>query len=96
MDIALMRSNTVVVADLLKIMAHQERLMVLCQLTEGEMNVGNLQEHSKLSQSAFSQHLKVIKDNGLVKARKESQQVYYSLADARVEALIKSLHEIFC
>ncbi|WP_367989871.1 metalloregulator ArsR/SmtB family transcription factor [Vibrio sp. NTOU-M3] len=96
MDIAEMQSNATEAADLLRIMAHPDRLMVLCQLTQGEVGVGALQSGSNLSQSAFSQHLTVLRKHNLICARKESQQVFYSLADPRVEALIQSLHSIFC
>ncbi len=96
MNLVEMQSNAVEAADLLKVMAHPERLMVLCQLTQGEVGVGALQIGSTLSQSAFSQHLTVLRKHNLIKARKESQQVFYSLADPRVEALIQSLHTVFC
>jgi DNA-binding transcriptional ArsR family regulator len=96
MDIAEMQSNASEAAELLKVMAHPERLMVVCQLTQGEVGAGVLQSSSSLSQSAFSQHLSVLRKYNLIKARKESQQVFYSLADPRVETLIKSLHSVFC
>jgi len=91
-----MKQKTAEVADLLKTMAHPERLMVLCQLVEGELGVTQLQVESSLSQSAFSQQLSVLRSNGLVKIRKESQQVFYSLADPRIKDLIANLHRIFC
>lgn len=91
-----MQGNAVEVSELLKVMAHPERLMVLCQLTQGEVGVGELQSSSSLSQSAFSQHLTVLRKHNLITARKESQQVFYSLADPRVEALIQTLHKVFC
>lgn len=96
MDLNEMKGRANDVAELLKTMAHQERLMVLCQLLEGEVGVGQLQEMSSLSQSAFSQQLSVLRKNGIVSVRKESQQVFYSLADPRVKELITSLHRIFC
>ena len=96
MDIQTMQSNANDVSELLKTMAHPERLMVLCQLTQGEVGAGKLQEGSSLSQSAFSQHLTVLRKHGLVKVRKESQQVFYSLADERVALLLQSLQTIFC
>ena len=83
-------------ADLLKIMAHSERLLVLCQLTEREIGVGELQRNSALTQSAFSQHLTVLRKHQMIQARKESQQVFYSLADPRISHLITSLHSVFC
>ncbi len=96
MDIEKMHSSANDVSELLKTMAHPERLMVLCQLMQEEVGAGRLQENSSLSQSAFSQHLTVLRKHGLVKIRKESQQVFYSLADDRAAALIKSLHQIYC
>ncbi|GAA5646809.1 MULTISPECIES: ArsR/SmtB family transcription factor [Vibrio] len=91
-----MKSNVEEVAELLKIMAHPERLMVLCQLTQGEVGAGQLQKNSSLSQSAFSQHLTVLRKHQMIQARKESQQVFYSLADPRISHLITSLHSVFC
>jgi ArsR family transcriptional regulator len=96
MDIQKMQSSADDVSDLLKTMAHPERLMVLCQLTQGEVGAGKLQESSSLSQSAFSQHLTVLKKHGLVKVRKESQQVFYSLSDSRVALLLQNLQSLFC
>ncbi|ENM5789646.1 helix-turn-helix transcriptional regulator [Vibrio mimicus] len=91
-----MKRNAVEVAELLRVMAHPERLMVLCQLTHREMGVGQLQQGSTLSQSAFSQHLTVLRKHGIIQARKESQQVFYRLADSRITALIESLQNVFC
>ncbi|WP_240183347.1 ArsR/SmtB family transcription factor, partial [Vibrio cholerae] len=68
----------------------------LCQLTQSEMGVGQLQQGSTLSQSAFSQHLTVLRKHGIIQARKESQQVFYRLADSRITALIQSLQNVFC
>ncbi len=95
-DINTMRENAAEVADLLKIMAHPERLMVLCQLTQGEVGVGVLQQSSSLSQSAFSQHLTVLRKYGVIRARKASQQVFYSLSDGRITSLIETLQTHFC
>jgi ArsR family transcriptional regulator, virulence genes transcriptional regulator len=96
MELHEMKERANDVASLLKTMAHQERLMVLCNLIDGEMGVTQLQENSSLSQSAFSQQLSVLRKNNLVTIRKESQQVFYSLADPRITELITSLHRIFC
>ncbi|HBC3477357.1 TPA: metalloregulator ArsR/SmtB family transcription factor [Vibrio cholerae] len=91
-----MKKNAEEVAELLRVMAHPERLMVLCQLTQSEMGVGQLQQGSTLSQSAFSQHLTVLRKHGIIQARKESQQVFYRLEDSRITALIQSLQNVFC
>ncbi len=95
-DVTKMKGSAIEAADLLKVMAHPERLMVLCQLTQGEVGVGELQKHSFLSQSAFSQHLTVLRKHNLISARKKAQQVFYSLSEPRVESLIKALHGVFC
>ncbi|TYK67262.1 ArsR/SmtB family transcription factor [Colwellia echini] len=96
MEVHEIKNKVGLVADLLKTMAHPERLLVLCQLMEGEVGAGQLQESSSLSQSAFSQHLTVLRNKNLVSVRKESQAVFYSLAEPRIAALITSLHSIFC
>jgi len=95
-ELTKMQSNVIEASELLRVMAHPERLMVLCQLTQGEMGVSELQLQSTLSQSAFSQHLTVLKKHNLIVARKSSQQVFYSLSDPRVERLIGTLHSVFC
>ncbi|EDP57104.1 metalloregulator ArsR/SmtB family transcription factor [Vibrio sp. AND4] len=82
-------------SELLKIMAHPERLIVMCKLIESEKGVGELFENSSLSQSAFSQHLTVLRKHNIIKARKVSQQVFYSIADERVGPLIEALKYVF-
>lgn len=84
------------VASLLKTMAHAERLFILCNLLSGEKNVSELLADSSLSQSAFSQHLAVLRKEGLVKTRKVSQEVYYSLADPRIKKIIELLKQLYC
>ncbi|MBY6198041.1 ArsR/SmtB family transcription factor [Vibrio hangzhouensis] len=96
MDLVQMKSRAVDVADVLKTLSHPDRLFVLCQLVDGEQGAGQLQSNSNLSQSAFSQHLTVLKRADLVSVRKESQHVYYSLKDDRVVGLIQQLHSLYC
>lgn len=90
------QQNAKMAADYLKRIAHPDRLKVLCQLVEGECNVAELMTHSELSASAFSQHLAILREHGLVTTRKQSQQIYYRLADQQVETLLKALHDMFC
>ncbi|MCJ2377178.1 metalloregulator ArsR/SmtB family transcription factor [Vibrio sp. ZSDZ34] len=91
-----MQVKSQAVSEVLKSMAHPERLMVLCQLVENELCVQQLQANSSLSQSAFSQQLKVLRDHNLVSIRKQSQNVYYSLADDKIKLLIKTLYQTYC
>jgi len=83
-------------AALLKALAHEARLMVLCQLVEGEHSAGALQEGSGLSQSALSQHLAKLRKEGLVATRREAQTIYYRLADPNVERVLATLAAIYC
>ncbi len=83
-------------ARLLKALANENRLMVLCALAQGELSVGELNERVVLSQSALSQHLAVLRRDGLVKTRRQSQTIYYSLAEGPARHLIESLHGIYC
>ncbi len=96
MKIEEMQQNAKEAAEVLKTMAHPDRLLVLCQLTQGEMGAGALQEKSSLSQSAFSQHLSVLRKSGMVKTRKDAQQVFYSLNEPRVATLLQAMHVAFC
>ena len=83
-------------ADLMKAMAHPQRLRVLCLLVEREMSVGELNAEVALSQSALSQHLAKLRDEGLVTTRKEAQTVFYALVPGPAPALIRTLHANFC
>jgi ArsR family transcriptional regulator len=85
------------VATMLKALASQPRLMVLCKLVEhGEMRVSDLTGAVGLSQSALSQHLARMRDEGLVAFRREGQSLFYSVADPRCEALLATLHHLYC
>ncbi|WP_257389389.1 ArsR/SmtB family transcription factor [Tahibacter caeni] len=83
-------------ADLLKAMAHPQRLRVLCLLVEGELSVGDINREIELSQSALSQHLAKLREEGLVDTRKEAQTVFYRLADSPAVEVIRALHDAFC
>ena len=82
--------------DLLKAMANEWRLMILCQLSEGEKTVSELQAILGLSQSTLSQHLAVLRRERIVKARKQAQSVNYSLAGDEAPRVMQTLHEVFC
>ena len=82
--------------DLLKAMANEWRLMILCQLSEGERTVSELQAMLGLSQSALSQHLAVLRREKIVRARKHAQSVSYSLAGEDAIKVMHTLHDLFC
>lgn len=81
---------------LLKAMASPHRLLVLCNLAGGERSVGELLELVPLSQSALSQHLAVLRTEGLVTTRREAQTIYYSLAPGPSLEVMTVLHDTFC
>jgi len=82
--------------ELLKAMANEWRLMILCQLAEGEKTVGELQSILGLSQSALSQHLAILRREKIVRSRKQGQSVSYSLTGDEATKVMESLHDVFC
>lgn len=91
-----MRSVADQVCALMRVLANPDRLMLLCQLTEGERRVGELEQLLGITQPTLSQQLTVLREQGLVQTRREGKSIYYSLADARVLAVLQSLHQQFC
>lgn len=90
------RDNAAEAAGLLRALSNENRLMILCQLGAGEMQVGQMQALVGLSQSALSQHLAVLRDQGLVAARREGTAVFYRIHDPAALKVIAVLVEIFC
>ncbi len=91
-----MRSHAADAARLLKALANDNRLMILCVLAESEASVSQLNERIALSQSALSQHLALLRRDGLVKTRRASQTIFYSLVPGPATQLIALLHDIYC
>ena len=83
-------------AGLLKAMSNPSRLVILCQLAEGERSVGALERAVGLSQSGISQHLAVLRRGSVVASRRVGQTVFYSLASDEVVAVMATLHDLFC
>lgn len=81
---------------LLKAMGNEQRLLILCLLVGSELSVGDLQTQIKLSQSALSQHLAVLREAELVSTRREAQTVFYSLPNGPVKKVMQTLHKIYC
>jgi len=93
---ARMAQNADEAARFLRALANDSRLMVLCSLVGGERSVGELQAWVPLSQSALSQHLAVLRREGLVATRRSAQNIYYRLDDDRVRELVPVLYDVFC
>ena len=96
-DFATFEANATAVAALLRTLANERRLMILCKLVEwGEANVGTLAVSVNLSQSALSQHLAKMREEGLVATRRESQSIWYRISDPRTETLLGTLQKLYC
>ncbi len=91
-----MRVHAADAAGLMKALGNESRLLILCILAEGERSVGDLNTLVPLSQSALSQQLARLRQQGLVNTRRESQTIYYSLASGPADRVINLLHDIYC
>lgn len=96
MDISSLESKIFDASKLLEMMAHHQRLRILCLLMEGERSVCSLADDTGLTQPAISHHLKKLRDAGLVKTRRDAQTIYYSLKGQEVESVLETLNGIYC
>jgi len=83
-------------AGLMKTLSNTARLMILCQLVEGERSVAQLEKNLDTKQPNVSQQLARLRMEGHVKSRRDGRTIYYSLADERVASVIHNLHATFC
>ncbi len=83
-------------SDFLKALSHENRLLLLCLLAEGEKSVGELEDILQMRQAAVSQQLARLRLDGLVSARREGKAVIYAIADDNVRRMIGVVHDIFC
>jgi DNA-binding transcriptional ArsR family regulator len=83
-------------SELLKVMANRHRLLILCQLIEQEQSVGELAEFLGIRDSSVSQHLSILRKDGLVSARRDGQTIWYSIASIEARALLSTLYDVFC
>jgi DNA-binding transcriptional ArsR family regulator len=96
MDIDELMRNARRASDFLKALSHENRLLLLCLIAEKERSVGELEAILHLRQAAVSQQLARLRLDGLVQARRDGKQVYYSLARDDVRRLMGVLHDVFC
>lgn len=96
LDIETMRENAGKASTLLGAMANEKRLMILCQLFDGEKAVGELAELLDVRSSTVSQHLALLRKDGFVTSRRDGQTLYYSLAGGEVRPVIETLYSLYC
>jgi ArsR family transcriptional regulator len=96
LDMDAMRGAAGVASELLKGLSNPERLLLLCQLSQGEYCVSELEEMLDIHQPTLSQQLGVLRERALVSTRREGTQVYYRVASAQALALLQLLYQLYC
>ena len=91
-----MRAAAGQACELMKVLANPDRLMILCQLSQGERRVGDLEELLGIGQPTLSQQLTVLREQVLVSTRRDGKNIYYSLSSPRALAVIQTLYEQYC
>lgn len=91
-----MRAHALSAEQLLKALANRQRLLISCLLANGERSVGELNSQLDLSQSALSQHLAVLRREGVVATRRDGQTILYSLPPGPARELVQTLYGIYC
>ena len=95
-DLKRVKRSAASACSLLKALAHEDRLLLLCQLTEGELCVGELEERLGIHQPSLSQQLGVLRNEGLVSTRREGTRIYYQLKSLQAIAVMQTLYGQFC
>ena len=95
-DVAIMQSAADQASDLLKALSNRHRLLIICQLIDGERSVGDLAEFLSLRDSTVSQHLALLRKDGLVSARRDAQTIYYSIASEPAREILTTLYRVYC
>lgn len=96
LDIAQMRSAAGEATAMLRVLANEDRLLLLCQLSQGEKSVSELEELLDIHQPTLSQQLGVLRADGLVNTRRDGKRIYYSIANPKVLALLETLYSLYC
>lgn len=95
-DPQLLRSGAAQAVGALKLLANEDRLMLLCQLSQGEHCVSELEEELGIGQPTLSQQLGVLRNEGVVTTRRQGKNIYYSVADPRTLKILVLLHRLYC
>ena len=95
-DILAIRASASKACQMLKVLANEDRLLILCQLTQGERNVGELESLLGIRQPTLSQQLTVLREEGLVRTERKGKYVFYHLASLEVVQIMKTLYSIYC
>ncbi|SDC89936.1 ArsR/SmtB family transcription factor [Paraburkholderia lycopersici] len=95
-DLRIMQASAERACALLKLLANPDRLLLMCRLSQKELSVGELEAQLGIRQPTLSQQLAVLRENGLVSARREGKNIFYSVASGQALAVMAVLYEQFC
>lgn len=95
-DISTIRESASLACGILKVLANEDRLLILCQLSQGARNVGELEELLEIRQPTLSQQLTVLREEGLVKTQRNGKYIVYSLASAEATEIMETLFSLYC
>lgn len=96
LDVELMRVAAVEAGAVLRVLSNPDRLLLLCQMSQGEKSVGELEALLQIQQPTLSQQLGVLRSEGLVNQRRDGKRMFYSVADPRVLTLLGTLYQLYC
>lgn len=91
-----LRESASIACSLLKVLANEDRLLILCHLTQGERNVTEIEELVSISQPTLSQQLTVLRQEGIVNTRREGKYIYYSLASFEIIQIMQTMSKLYC
>lgn|SRR6218665_3337719 len=95
-DPALLRQAAGQAVGALKVLANEDRLLLLCQLSQGEMSVGDLEAALDIHQPTLSQQLGVLRGEGVVNTRRDGKRIFYSVADPKLMQVLEVLYQLYC
>ncbi|MFJ2990495.1 ArsR/SmtB family transcription factor [Collimonas sp. NPDC087041] len=96
LDIGRMRAAAQDATAALRVLANEDRLLLLCQISQGEKSVSELEELLEIRQPTLSQQLGVLRTDGLVNTRRDGKRIYYTVADPKILSLLNSLYALYC
>ena len=96
MDLEALRRSADSACRLMKVLSNPDRLLLLCQLTQGEKRVGELEELVGISQPTLSQQLGILRREGVVSTRRDGKFIWYQLNDPRILQLIQTMYRLYC
>lgn len=96
MDLAALQNAAASASGLLKVLANQERLLLLCQMTQGDYCVSDLEQLTGVRQPTLSQQLTVLREENMVTTRREGKQIFYAIASKEAMAVMQTLYGLFC